>query len=86
MKRQNFKRLISLAQQERAPSVDVTDGVISTLSTLSRQQTDPYRAYVWASALSVAAAACILVAVTMFRQGQTDSVNEIISYVSWVAQ
>lgn len=86
MKKRTLKNLISLAQQELAPSVDVTEGVISTLSALSRQYKDPYRTYAWASALSIAAAACILVAVTMFRQEQTDSVNEIISYVSWIAQ
>ena len=86
MKKQSFENLISLAQQELPPGVDVANGVIMTLSSLARQQRDPYRAYAWASAVSMAAAACILVALTVFHHESSDSVSEIISYVSWISQ
>lgn len=84
MKKRTFINLISLAQQESAPSVNVADGVLSTLSGLTRQQIDPYRAYAWVGAASMAAAACILIALTLYRQSPSDSVSEIMTYVSWV--
>ena len=86
MKNRTFKNLVSLAQQESPPRVDVADGVISTLTALSYKKQDPYRAYTWIGAASAAMAACILLAATMFWQSNTDSVSEIMTYVSWVAQ
>jgi hypothetical protein len=47
---------------------------------------DPYRAYTWVGATSAAIAACILVAATLFWQSNSDSVSEIMTYVSWVGQ
>jgi len=86
MKKRTFKNLVSLAQQESPPSVDVADGVISALTAPSYKKTDPYRAYTWVGAASAAMAACILLAATMFWQSSSDSVSEIMTYVSWVAQ
>ena len=86
MKKQTFSNLVSLAQQESAPCVNVADGVISTLTALSYKKIDPYRAYTWVGAASAAMAACILLAATMFWQSNSDSVSEIMTYVSWVAQ
>jgi hypothetical protein len=86
MKKQTLKNLISLAQQESHPDVDVADGVISTLSVLAYKTENSYRAYTWIGTASAAIAACILVAATMFWQSNTDSVSEIITYVSWVVQ
>ena len=86
MKKQTFRNLVSLAQQESAPCVDVADGVISTLAAMVYKKPDPYRAYTWVGAASAAMAACILLAATMFWQSSSDSVSEIMTYVSWVAQ
>ena len=86
MKKQTFNNLISLARQESCPSVNVTDDVIQTLAALMYKKPDTYRAYTWAGAASAAIAACILIAATMFWQSNSDSVSEIMTYVSWVAQ
>jgi hypothetical protein len=86
MKKLTFKNLVSLAQQESPPAIDVTSGVLSALSALNLDNADPYRAYTWFGAASAAVAACILIAVTMFWQSGSDSVNEIMTYVSWIAQ
>ena len=86
MKKRTFNNLVSLAQQESPPHVDVADDVISTLVALVHKKQDPYRAYTWVSAASAAMAACILLAATMFWQSSSDSVSEIMTYVSWVAQ
>lgn len=81
-----FQHLVSLAQQESAPCVDVTNDVISALSSLSGKKMDPYRTYTWFGAASAAIAACTLIAATLFAQAGSDSVSEIMTYVSWVAQ
>lgn len=86
MKKRTFEHLVSLAQRDPAPTVDVADRVISTLAQMAYRQSDPYRAYTWAGAASAAIAACILIAATLFWQSNSDSVSEIITYVSWVAQ
>ncbi|MCD6174847.1 MAG: hypothetical protein J7K65_03650 [Planctomycetes bacterium] len=86
MKKQTFSNLVSLAQQESPPCVDVADGVISTLAALVHKKPDPYRAYTWIGAASAAMAACILIAATVSWQSSSDSVSEIMTYVSWVAQ
>ena len=86
MKKRTFNNLVSLAQQEFPPCVDVADGVISTLSAMVHKKADPYRAYTWVGAVSAAIAACILVAATMVWQSNSDSVSEIMTYVAWVAQ
>lgn len=85
MKKQTFKNLVLLAQQETAPTVNVADGVISVLASLSYENTDPYRAYTWVGAASAAIAACILVAASLLWQSNSDSVSEIITYVSWAS-
>lgn len=86
MKKQTFKNLVSLAQQESPPDINVTNGVLSALTALNLDNEDPYRAYTWFGAASAAIAACILIAVTMFWQSSSDSVNEMMTYVSWIAQ
>jgi hypothetical protein len=86
MKKQTFDNLVSLAQQESPPHVNVADNVISTLIDLAHKKQDPYRAYAWTGTVSAAIAACIIVAATIFWQSNSDSVSEIITYVSWVTQ
>jgi hypothetical protein len=86
MKKRTFNNLVSLAQQESVPHVNVADSVISTLTGMVYKKTDPYRAYTWFGAASAAIAACILIAATMHWQSNSDSVSEIMTYVSWVAQ
>ena len=86
MKKQTFKKLISLAQQETAPSVNLAEDIVSSISTMTYTSVDPYRAYTWFGAASAAVAACILIAATMLWQTNSDSVNELITYVSWVTQ
>ena len=86
MEKRTFKNLVSLAQQELAPHVDVADNVISTLTTVVYRRPDPYRAYTWVTAASAAIAACFLIAATMLWQSSSDSVSEMMTYVSWVAQ
>ncbi|MHC4881237.1 MAG: hypothetical protein ACYSOH_05280 [Planctomycetota bacterium] len=86
MKKQRFENLISLARQESCPYVDVTDGVISAVSAAIHRNAKYDRTYTWMGAASAAMAACILVATTFFWQSSTDSVSEIMTYVSWVTQ
>lgn len=86
MEKQTFNNLVSLAQQESAPHVNVADDVISTLVALARKKQDPYRAYAWTGTVSAAIAACIVVAAALFWQSNSDSVGEIMTYISWVAQ
>ena len=86
MKKQTFSHLVSLAQQESCPHVDVADGVISTLTAMVHKKPDPYRAYTWIGAASAAMAACILLVAASLWQSNTDSVGEIMTYISWVAQ
>lgn len=85
MKKINFNNLISLAQQETAPRVDVADSVLAALSGMSLQ-IEPYRAYLWTGVASAAVAACIVIAAALTLQSGNDSVSEMLSYVSWVTQ
>lgn len=85
MKNISFKNLIQSARFEQPPEVDVAAQVLSAIAGISRQNIDPYRAYVWMGAVS-AAAACILIALSLFMQSGTDSVSEMMTYVSWVNQ
>jgi hypothetical protein len=50
------------------------------------KKADPYSAYTWVGEASAAIAACFLIAATMLWQSNSDSVSEIMTYVSWVAQ
>ncbi|MHC4288625.1 MAG: hypothetical protein ACYTCN_03005 [Planctomycetota bacterium] len=86
MTKRTFSYLVSLAQQDSPPEIDIADSVISTLAHLAQKTPDPYRAYTWISAASAAIAACILIAATALWQSNSDSVSEIINYVAWVAQ
>ena len=86
MKKLIFDNLVSLAQQECPPCANVVDQVIASLSAQWGRSVDPYRAYVWTAMVSAAAAACILIAATLFWQAGSDSVSEVMTYVSWVAQ
>lgn len=87
MKKINFDNLIARAKQDTPPVVDVADNVIARLTTMAQQAVaDPYRPYVWMSAASAAIAACILIAATLSLQNSSDSVSEMITYVSWIAQ
>lgn len=86
MAKQTFKNLVSLARQESCPRVDVADDVIMTLSSLTPREANAYRTYTWAGAASAAIAACIMIAATMLWQSNSDSVSEILTYISWVAQ
>ena len=86
MKKQTFDHLVSLAQQESAPHIDVADAVFSALAALVYKKPDPYRTYTWVGAASVAVAACIGVVAVLSWHSNADSVDEIMTYVSWVAQ
>lgn len=86
MRQINFYNLISLARRETPPSVDVADSVLATLSGMAQVAAEPYRAYLWTGIVSATAAACIVIAATVMLQTGNDSVSEMISYVSWVAQ
>lgn len=86
MKKLTIKNLISLARQEPCPCVDVSDGVISAISLITRRNVALYRTYTWMGTASAAIAACILIAATFFWQSSPDSVGEIMTYVSWVTQ
>lgn len=87
MRKIKFNNLVSLAQQDTPPSVDVADNVIAALSGMTqRVAVDPYRPYLWMTVASAAVAACIMIAATLTAQSGNDSVTEMITYVSWVAQ
>lgn len=85
MKNISLKELFQNAQNEQPPAVDVAVQVLSAISRISPQRINPYQAYVWMGAAS-AVAACVLLTVSLFMQPQTDAVNEMMSYVSWVNQ
>lgn len=85
MKKFDFYNLVSLAQQETPPRVDVADSVLATLCGMT-QQVEPYRAYLWTGVVSAAVAACIVIVATLTLQESGDSVSEMLSYVSWVTQ
>lgn len=82
MKKMTFNDLVMLARKEAAPRVDVADSVIASLAAVGAQ-TDVYRPYLWVSVASAAVAACIAIAATVAWQSQ-DSVNEMLTYISWV--
>lgn len=86
MKKITFENLVSLAQQELTPEVDVTDSVILKLADMAKKKVDPYRAYTWVGAASAAAAACILIAATVLSKSSPDPVSDMMTYVSWVGQ
>jgi hypothetical protein len=86
MKRQRLENLISLARLESCPCIDVTDGVLSAISAVIHRNVKYDRTYTWMAAASAAMAACIMIAATFFWQSGTDSVSEIMTYVSWVTQ
>ncbi len=85
MKKIDFYNLVSLAQQETPPRVDVADRVLATLCEMT-QQVEPYRAYLWTGVVSAAVAACIVIVATLTLQESGDSVSEMLSYVAWVTQ
>lgn len=84
MKKKTFNKLVTLARQEIVPVVDVADYVIAQVSTAGMRTVDAYRTYMWMSVASAAAAACIAIAATIAWQSQTDSVGEVLTYISWV--
>lgn len=87
MKKISFNNLISLAQQETHPRVDVADSVLATLSGMTqRVAEEPYRAYLWTGVVSAAVAACIVIAATVTLQSSNDAASEMMTYVSWVTQ
>jgi hypothetical protein len=86
MKKRNLKDLLSLARQESCPEVCVTDSVMQQLASIRVRCPDPYRAYTWVGSISAAMAACILIAAGLFWQSHSDSISEIITYVSWATQ
>ena len=87
MKKLTFENLVFAARGDKAPSVNVADGVIAALSGMSpRAAVDPYRPWLWMSVASAAVAACILIAATLTLHGGNDSVSEMITYVAWAAQ
>ena len=86
MKKIRLHNLISLARQETPPAVDVADSVLATLSGMAQGAPEPARAYFWTGMVSAAVAAGILIDEAVTLQSGSDSVNEMMSYVSWVAQ
>jgi hypothetical protein len=86
MKKLTFQNLVSLAREESHPEVHVADDVISTLKAMVNRELDPYLAFTWIGTASAAIAAGILIFSMILWQSNTNSVNEIMSYVSWVAQ
>ncbi len=86
MRKIKFHNLVTLAQQDTPPSVDVADGVIAALTGMAQRGGDLYRPYFWMGVASATVAACILIAATLSGQGSQDSISEVMTYVSWVTQ
>ena len=86
MKKVTFRNLVALARNEPHPDVHVADDVISTLTDMGNRKFDPYRAYAWIGTASASIAAGITIALIISWQSNANSVSEIITYVSWVAQ
>ena len=86
MKKLLFKNLVFLARQETCPQVNVVEEVMYRLSSITVRRTDPYRIYTWVGSISGAMAACILIAISLFWHSNSDSISEIMTYVSWVTQ
>ncbi len=78
--------LFDQARNDRGPDLDVADSVMRTLAN-SRPLgiISIERPLMWASLISSAAAAA-LVMVAFLTQQQPDAINNVIAAVSWAAQ
>lgn len=82
-----LNNLFEAARRETAPAVDVADSVLAHLTASRRSATAMInRSLMWFSMASSAAAAGIVLAVFFTMSRHTNSVNEIINLVAWVAQ
>lgn len=87
MKKIQLNTLFAAARHETAPAVDVADSVLAALAVYRQPITAVLsRSFVWMSMASSAIAAGIVLVAVITQWQTTDSVNELISIVSWVAQ
>ena len=83
MKKINFQNLISAAQNDQPPMIDVTDSVMSKIADYKPQTLLINRQLMWISIASSAAAAGFIVTAILLSQ-QTSSANNIFNLISWV--
>ncbi len=88
MKRQAlFDKLISRAQSESNPRVNVADDVLEMLRLSGQRRLVSYQPLKWIAALSSAAAACIVVfAFFSYKTSETNAMTEFYQAISWVTQ
>lgn len=88
MKRQSlYDKLITQAQQETHPHVDVADDVMRILTSTGPGSVAFYRPLVWIASFSSAAAACIAVLTFLsFKASSASAMTEFYQAISWVAQ
>lgn len=84
MSKAKFTELLRLAGREMAPAVDVANDVMAAVTRRQTLAIRSCRTYMWMGVVSAAAAACIAIAATMAWQGQSDSVQEMLTYIAWV--
>ncbi|MHC4264624.1 MAG: hypothetical protein ACYSUK_01680 [Planctomycetota bacterium] len=83
-----FKSLITQAQKETHPQIEVSENVLAILSPQQRRvQLASYRLMAWVASVSSAAAACIVAATYFVWQTSTaDAMTNLYQMISWVAQ
>ncbi|MHC4187960.1 MAG: hypothetical protein ACYSRQ_07180 [Planctomycetota bacterium] len=83
-----FKNLVTQAQKETHPQINISENVLAVLSPKQKRvQFASYRPLAWVASLSTAAAACILVTTWFVWQNTTtDAMTNLYQMISWVAQ
>ncbi|MHC4131151.1 MAG: hypothetical protein ACYSSP_08115 [Planctomycetota bacterium] len=83
-----FKDLVTQAQKEIHPAINISNNVLDILSPRQRKlQFASYRPLAWVASVSTAAAACILVTTWFVWQDTTaDAMTNLYQMISWVTQ
>jgi hypothetical protein len=83
-----FKTLVTQAQKETHPAINVSENVLEILSPRQRKlQFASYRPLAWVASLSTAAAACILLTTWfVWQDTSADAMTNLYQMISWVAQ
>ena len=81
-------RLVTQAQKETHPQINVSENVLSLLaSSPDRTQFASYKPLAWVASISSVAAACILVTTWFVLQDSAaDAMTNLYQMISWVAQ
>ena len=83
-KKMTFDKLISTAAKESAPSVDIAEAVLKTLSLAQPGEVISYKPLAWiASASGAIAASAAVAAILYIRYSAANSMSDIYQVISW---